>query len=541
MDLQGITKRKKKNAVEEMPIKAPALKINKPIYYTYEDFPIEDLMIYGGIDCIVTTELAGRLNRYIYEEPEYVWIERDVTGKRVKRKDKLMSIAESYEKYTAKAHEFIMDLEVNGIKYDVELNKILKSQLEMEIAELERLIWVSLPGINFNLDSGQQLGHYLYEVRGFEVNRRTKTGEPSTDGEAIKELAIRYPEEKIWLEPLAKRGDLSSIYRTFVSTYVEDFVKRDGRIHASYSLHGTGSFRIAGDSPNLTQLPRPKHGYDLRRMFTVSRGNIFMAFDFSSAEVKILGALCKDENLLKSIREGLDFHSFSASHLFNIPYEQFIYDLKHGSKELKAERKEQRQVCKVLTFSIIYGSSAGGIAGQLNVTKERAQELLSLYFKLYPGIKVYIDNTHDMAKENHMVVTPFGQRKREFGAMSIFEETAVYNGCLRNAQNVRVQSTTSTFGMMCFAQLNEAIKPLGAKSLCTVYDSIEIEVPLAVAAEVLELAFLHLNDYPVEIFDWLDLSVGVDAEIGLNWGDAVHVERGITQTQIETMYERTFK
>jgi DNA polymerase I-like protein with 3'-5' exonuclease and polymerase domains len=146
-----------------------------------------------------------------------------------------------------------------------------------------------------------------------------------------------------------------------------------------------------------------------------------------------------------------------------------------------------------------------------------------------------------MAKLNGYVVTPFGQRKMEFGAADLFKSTAVYNGCMRNAQNVRVQSTTSTFGMMCFADLNKAIKPLGARSICTVYDSIELEVPLAVAAQVLELAFYHLNDKPVTVFDWLDLPVGVDGEIGLNWGDAIHINRGTTQEQIEEMYARSFR
>lgn len=445
-----------------------------------------------------------------------------------------MSIAESYERFTAEAHDFILDLEINGIKYDVELNKVLKLQLETEIAGLETVIFSHIP--NFNLDSGTQLGYYLFVTKGFKTERKTKTGELSTDGDTVKELAVNYPDDKVWLESLAKRNDLSSIYNTFVSTYVEDFVKRDGRIHASYSLHGTGSFRIAGDNPNLTQLPKPKHGYNLRRLFTVDRGKVFMAFDFSSAEVKILGALCKDANLLKSIQEGLDFHCFSASHLFNIPYEQFFREYKHGSEELKLQRKEQRQVCKILTFSIIYGSSPAGIAMQLGCTKERALELLNLYFRLYLGIKTYIENTHEMAKENGYVVTPFGQRKMEYGAMEIFKGTAAYNGCLRNSQNVRVQSTCSTFGMMCFAALNKAVKPLGVKSLCTVYDSIELEVPMGVEAEVLELAFLHLNDYPLKIYDWLDLPVGVDAEIGLNWGDAKEILRGTTQTEIEKRY-----
>lgn len=184
----------------------------------------------------------------------------------------------------------------------------------------------------------------------------------------------------------------------------------------------------------------------------------------------------------------------------------------------------------------MYGSSPNGIALNLDIPLDQAKGLIDLYFKAFPLIKTYVDNTHAMAKENGYVVTPFGQRKMEFGATELFEGTAAYNGCLRNSQNVRVQSTTSTFGMMCFAELNLAIKQYRAKSLCTVYDSIELEVPIEHAAVVLELAFVHLNDNPVKVFDWLDLPVGVDAEIGLSWGGAGHINRGATQEEIEKKY-----
>jgi hypothetical protein len=134
-----------------------------------------------------------------------------------------------------------------------------------------------------------------------------------------------------------------------------------------------------------------------------------------------------------------------------------------------------------------------------------------------------------------MIVNPFGQRKQGYGAKAIFKGTAVYNGTMRNFQNYWTQSTTSTFGLACFARLNEVIKPLGASSICTVFDSLELEVPIKRAAEVLELAFYHLNDEPVDIYDWLDLPVGVDAEVGLNWGDAKHIHRGATQEEIEAL------
>lgn len=155
-----------------------------------------------------------------------------------------------------------------------------------------------------------------------------------------------------------------------------------------------------------------------------------------------------------------------------------------------------------------------------------------MYFKAYPKIKEYIERMHNEALWNHFIVSPFGQRKMQYGTLPVFKGTAVYNAALRNAQNCGIQGPTSSLGLFAFASLNEAIKPMGARSLCTVYDSIELEVPIDRAAEVLETAFYMMNDYPVEIFDWLDLPIGVEAEIGFNWGDAKVVHRGATQADI---------
>ena len=348
MELQGTAKNPKKGTVAKpKKVKEPVLKIETPKYYTYEDYPYEDLLTYAGIDCIVTSELLSKLSSKVFEKPEYTFIDHGKSSKA-----QLMSIAESYGKYTTEAHDFILDLEVNGIKYDVELNARVKARLEAEIRELEDGIFEYIPR-DINLDSGVDIGAYLYDTLQLETERKTKTGENSTDGDTMKELANSYPEHRVWLELLAKRNDLNSIYNTFVKDYVKDFVKSDGRIHANYSLHGTGSFRIAGDNPNLTQLPRPKHGYNLRTLFTVEPGNVFMAFDFSSAEVKILGALCKDPALLQAIANGQDFHSLSASKMYGIDYDEFVNILGNKQHPLAKEFKEKRQSSKALTFGIL--------------------------------------------------------------------------------------------------------------------------------------------------------------------------------------------
>jgi DNA polymerase I-like protein with 3'-5' exonuclease and polymerase domains len=182
-----------------------------------------------------------------------------------------------------------------------------------------------------------------------------------------------------------------------------------------------------------------------------------------------------------------------------------------------------------------------GIAFTLNISEAEANRLIAMYFKEFPLIEVYVNDAHAMARYNHYVMNTFGQAKREYGAMEIFRKTAVYNAAFRNAQNVRVQSTASTTGLYAFSHLNEAIKPMGGRSICTVYDSVELETPYKRSAEIIQATFYMMEDKLVEDFDWLDLPIAIDCEIGPNWGKQVKVHRGITQAELEKLMMDEFK
>lgn len=424
--------------------KQALVKVVEPakVYTTYEDFEYEDLLTYAGLDCIVTSSVLAELFPKLTEEPVYNIVG---TGGGL-LKGKAPAVITSVTEVEMVAHEYIVDLEINGLKYNVERNQEFSRRMVSEVAELEESIFRVTGRLNWN--SGPEVQDLLYNKMGMTPPYMTKGNEPSTDGDALLTLAgidpmsFNYtaPDPSLqWLSDFAKMKDINSAHNTFIKTYVKDFVKRDGRIHPSYNLHGTSSFRITGSDPNLTQIPRPRHGYNIRECYEVESGNIFIAADWSSAEVKVLGAISKDEALLGAIAKGYDFHSFSASQIIGVSYEEYMGILGEKGNPLYKYYKDSRQSAKALTFGILYGSSVNGIAMNLRVTKEEAQRLIDLYFKAYPGVLKYVQDTHKMAEWNQYVITPFGQRKQEYGTYPVFKSTAAYNAALRNSQNVRLR------------------------------------------------------------------------------------------------------
>lgn len=509
----------------------------KLVRVTYEDFNFDKLNIYAGIDCIATIELLKKqLSQIVTQETKV-----EINKRGVKTLGKVPAIIDSFHNYEIPAQEFLIDMEINGMRYSIPRNNWYANEMQKRIAELDDKIFTGI-GKKVDLNSGAKVAEFLYNERGFTPPTFTKSGDPATDGQALMMLAgldpvggkyVTADPSMQWLADMAMRRDIWAVYNTFIKSYVKDFVKRDGKLHPSYNQFGTSSFRITGSDPNLTQLPRARHGYNIRTCYIVEEGTVFISFDFSSAEVKVLANIAKEPAMLKAIADGLDFHSFSASSMRKIPYDEFIAVVSDKTNPKFKEYKELRQLAKILTFSLLYGSSVGGIAAQLNLSKEQAQELVDLYFNAFPKVKDYIEGSHQFALLNQYVITPLGQRKRQYGTYQCFKPTAAYNASLRNSQNFLIQSATSSIGLATFAELNNRIKKLGAKSICTVYDSIEIECPIEKAAEVINLAYHTLNTYPQEAFPFLELPIGCEGDVGISWGETEVVHEGVTQLEIE--------
>jgi DNA polymerase-1 len=516
----------------------------KPVYNTYEDFNYDDLNLYAGLDCIATSKLLSKLYPKLAEEPSFIV---DMKGNKPVY-TKLKSLIEVNEEVTLPALDYILDLEQNGMKYDKVENRNIHGRMTEEVGILKDSIF-SMIGHEIDLNSGTKVAEFLYVEKGFTPPGLTATGEPSTDGEALLKLAGldplnpgRYitPDPSLqYLAWMAKQKDISSVHGLLIKDYIEDFVKSDGRVHASYNLHGTSSFRITGGEPNFTQISRPRHGYNIKDCYIVDEGEVFLALDFSSAEMKILACLSGDEAMKDACVKGFDFHTFTASTMLGVPYDEFLAVLKDKTAPKNAEYKQLRQGAKAVGFGIVYGSSAKGIAFGLGISDEEAEKLIALYFDRFPRVKTYIANKHRDAILNRRIVTPFGQRRQSYGSYDVFKKTAAYNASLRGMQNCSIQSPTSTLGLLAFAEMNEkGIKPLGGKALATIYDSCEWSIPLDKAAEALEAGFYYMNDWPQEYFPWLDIPIGVEAELGTRWGNAEVVHRGTTQAEIEALIQR---
>lgn len=234
---------------------APAAE-EKPTYNTYEDYDYHDLLTYAGIDTYVTSTTVARMFPKLVEQPEY---KVQVAPGRMAT-TRAPALLEVYENCTQIIFDFICDLELAGINYDVEANRRLDVEMRQEVMELEDRIFTKL-GKRVNLDSSDAMSSLLYGELGFAAPHKTKSGADATDGGALLTLAgldplspgkyITADPNLQYLADIAKRKNLASVHRGFISTYMDDYLQPDGRIHALYNQFGTSTFRLSSSEPNL--------------------------------------------------------------------------------------------------------------------------------------------------------------------------------------------------------------------------------------------------------------------------------------------------
>jgi len=283
-------------------------------------------------------------------------------------------------------------IERNGVLVDANMLAKQSSELAHAMLDIQKQAYDQAGG-EFNLSSPKQIQQILFEQQGLPVLKKTPKGAPSTAEEVLQELALDYELPQLILN----FRSMSKLKSTYTDKLPKQIDPDSGRVHTSYHQAVAATGRLSSTDPNLQNIPvRSKEGRRIRQAFIAPPGFIVLAADYSQIELRIMAHLSKDPGLLSAFSEGLDVHRATAADVFGIQAEQVSDD--------------QRRSAKAINFGLIYGMSAFGLARQLSITRGEAQQYVNLYFERYPGVKQYMEQTREQAREQGYVETVFGRR-----------------------------------------------------------------------------------------------------------------------------------
>ncbi|MCX5909711.1 MAG: DNA polymerase, partial [Deltaproteobacteria bacterium] len=288
--------------------------------------------------------------------------------------------------------EVLAAMEMNGVKLDFPLLQSLAKEFEGELEKTAQKVH-ELAGEAFNINSPQQLGKILFEKLKLPGIKRTKTGY-STDVDVLTELARGYSLPGKVLE----YRSLSKLKSTYVDTLPLLVNPQTGRVHTSFNQTVTATGRLSSSDPNLQNIPiRSPEGRRIREAFIPEEGCFLLSADYSQIELRILAHLSGDDSLVQTFQRDEDIHSATAAEIFHVPLDQV--------------NPEMRRQAKVINFGIIYGISAFGLSKELGADPGVAQAYITNYFQKYQGVRNYIDQSLDLARERGYVTTLMNRRR----------------------------------------------------------------------------------------------------------------------------------
>ncbi|MFU2142935.1 DNA polymerase I [Gallibacterium anatis] len=283
-------------------------------------------------------------------------------------------------------------MERNGVLIDSDLLYQQSQEINARLIQLEQQAH-QLAGQAFNLASTKQLQEILFGKLGLPVLKKTPKGAPSTNEEVLEELAYEHELPKLLVE---HRG-FSKLKSTYTDKLPQMIDPNTGRVHTSYHQAVTITGRLSSSDPNLQNIPtRSEEGRKIRQAFIAPQGFKVVAADYSQIELRIMAHLSADAGLAYAFSHGLDVHRSTAAEVFDVPLEQVT--------------SQQRYRAKAINFGLIYGMSAFGLARQLQIPRNEAQTYIDRYFHRYPGVKQFMNDIQEKAKQQGYVETLLGRR-----------------------------------------------------------------------------------------------------------------------------------
>lgn len=400
--------------------------------------------------------------------------------------------------------EILCQMEANGILIKRPFLNELSKRFDEEIIALEKRAY-EVAGEEFNLGSPKQLGEMLFEKLGVPGGKKTKSGQYST-GEAVLSK-IDHPLVEIVLE---YRG-LSKLKSTYTDALDNVADAQTDRVHTSYHQALTSTGRLSSTDPNLQNIPiRTATGRLIRQAFIAPEGRVILAADYSQIELRLMAHFSGDENLTRAFNEGLDIHTATAAEVLG--------------KAVEEVSATERRNAKAINFGLLYGMSAFGLAKQLQMSRNEAQDYIDMYFERYPSVKDYMINTRASAVEHGYVETILGRKL--YTPDINHSNRMVKQGAERAAINAPLQGSAADLIKLAMIAVDKVLPKAHAKMLLQVHDELVFEVDADKVADIRQLITDAMQDVLTTTAvakGWnVDFAVPllVETDIGSNWDEA---------------------
>lgn len=393
----------------------------------------------------------------------------------------------------------LAEMEETGVKLDTVALKQSSDVLTGELNKLEKEIH-ELAGVKFNINSTKQVGEILFErLKIEEKAKKTKTGSYSTSEDILEKMRSKHP---IVGKLLEYRG-LKKLLSTYIDALPELIRPETGKVHTSFNQTVTSTGRLSSTNPNLQNIPiRDDLGREIRKAFIPDNEDcIFFSADYSQIELRIMAHLSKDEHMIEAFRSGADIHAATAAKIYGIPVEEVTSDM--------------RRKAKTANFGIIYGISVFGLAERLNIPRAESKELIDGYFKSYPGIRDYMDESIEVARDKGYVETIY---KRKRFLPDIKSHNAIVRGYAeRNAINAPIQGSAADIIKVAMVAIFKRFEAEGLKSkmILQVHDELNFNV-LKEEQEKVKQIVLEEMEGAIK----LEVPLIADCGEGANWLEA---------------------
>ncbi|GLR17729.1 DNA polymerase I [Portibacter lacus] len=426
-------------------------------YLNYKMVPIEALIGKKGKNQLNMRDIdLEKVSEYAGEDADVTLQLRDPLKDLLKENELL----DLYEELEYPLIDVLAGMEFEGVRINPEFLANYSTVLGDLIVNKEKEIYEKA-GVKFNIASPSQVGAVLFEKLEIPYRwRKTSSGKYSTDVDKLTELAV---EHEIVSDILEFRK-YSKLKSTYVDALPQLINPKTGRVHSSFNQARAATGRLSSENPNLQNIPiKDAAGREIRKAFEPrDKDHLLFAADYSQIELRLIAEISKDEGMMEAFINGLDFHTATAAKIFEVPLEEVTSD--------------QRRTAKTVNFSITYGAGATNLSRQLGIKRTEASEIITQYFKQFPGLQNYMVETVEDAKKTGFVSTLMGRRRylRDINSNSGLARS----NAERMAVNTPIQGTAADMIKVAMIQIHHALKDAGLRSkmILQVHDELVFDV-----------------------------------------------------------------